>query len=86
MPNVINWEFSGIQGSAKRWALGCVNSHPAARGSQVAGFTQPRVPLLADPCTYGQEEEAQITETDDIPFFRVLNILAAILERFRFPE
>ena len=35
-----------LQGSAKRWALGCVNSHPAARGSQEAGFTQPRVNLL----------------------------------------
>ena len=23
-----------VQGSAKRWALGCVNSTPAARGSQ----------------------------------------------------
>ena len=32
-----------IQGSAKRWALGCVNSRPAARGSQEAGFTQPTV-------------------------------------------
>ena len=79
-----------IQGSAERWALGCVNSCPMARGSQEVGFTQPRAHLFVDPCTYGQEEEAQITETDDddgdIPFFRVLNILAAILERFRFPE
>ena len=25
---------------------------PAARGSQEAGFTQPRDHLLADPCTY----------------------------------
>ena len=32
-------------------ALGCVNSHPAARGSQKAGFTQPRVHSLAHPCT-----------------------------------
>ena len=50
------------------------------------GFTQPKAHIFVDHCTYGQEEEAQITETDDIPFFRVLNILAAILERFRFPE
>ena len=40
-----------IQGSAKRRALGCVNSLPAARGGQEAGFTQPRAHLLADPCT-----------------------------------
>ena len=38
------------QGSAKRRALGCVNSPPAARGSQEAGFTQPRTHLIADPC------------------------------------
>ena len=31
--------------------VGCVNSPPpAARGSQEAGFTQPRAHLLADPC------------------------------------
>ena len=30
--------------------LGCVNSHPAARGSQEAGFTQPRYHTLAEPC------------------------------------
>ena len=39
-----------IQGSAKWWALGCVNPacwfHLAAGGE----FTQPRVHLLADPC------------------------------------
>ena len=39
-----------LQGSAKRWALGCVNSSPAARGSQEAVFTQPRAHLLAYPC------------------------------------
>ena len=44
--------FHEIQGSAKRWALGCVNTLPAARQSQEAGITQPRVHLLADPCTY----------------------------------
>ena len=36
-----------IQGSAKRWSLGCVNSPP--RG-QEAGFTQPKAHLLADRC------------------------------------
>ena len=40
-----------VQGSSKRWALGCVNSPPAARGSQEAGITQPRAHLLADSCT-----------------------------------
>ena len=40
-----------VQGSAKRWALGCVNSPPAARESQEAGFTQPRVHSVAHPCT-----------------------------------
>ena len=41
-----------IQGSVKRFALGCVNSPPSARGSQESGFTQPKAHLLADPCTY----------------------------------
>ena len=31
-----------IQGWAKEWSLGCVNSRPAARRSQEAVFTQPR--------------------------------------------
>ena len=35
-------------GSVTRWALGCVNSCPAARGTQEAGFTQPRAHLLAE--------------------------------------
>ena len=39
-----------IQSWAIGWALGCVNSRPMARGSQEAGFTQPRAHLLADPC------------------------------------
>ena len=30
--------------------LGSVNLRPAARGSQEAGFTQPRAHLLADSC------------------------------------
>ena len=33
-----------------RWALGCVSSCPAARGSQEAIFTQPRAHLIPDPC------------------------------------
>ena len=41
-----------IQSWAIRWALGCVNSHPAARGSQEVGFTQPRAHLIAHRCTY----------------------------------
>ena len=28
-----------LQGWAKEWSLGCVNSRPEARGSQEAGFT-----------------------------------------------
>ena len=39
-----------VQIWAIRWALGCVNSRSVARGSREAGFTQPRVRLLADPC------------------------------------
>ena len=39
-----------VQGSAGRWALGCVNSPPAARGSQEGGITQPGAHLLAVPC------------------------------------
>ena len=41
-----------VQGSAKRWALGCVNS-PSPHGQRIqeAGITQPRAHLLADPCT-----------------------------------
>ena len=46
--------FAGlcIQDWAKEWSLGCVNSRPAARGSEEAGFTQPRVHFLAQTCTY----------------------------------
>ena len=33
-------------------ALGCVNSRPAARGSQEAGLTQPRAHLIAHFCKY----------------------------------
>ena len=41
---------STLQGWAKEWSLGCVNSRPAARGSQEAGFTQPRDHSFAQPC------------------------------------
>ena len=39
-----------VQGWAKEWSLGCMNLRPAARGSQEAGFTQPRDNYLAPPC------------------------------------
>ena len=35
-----------------RWALGCVNSRPAARRSQVAVFTQPSALLIAHLCMW----------------------------------
>ena len=31
-----------LHGSAKEWSLGCVNSPSTARGTQEAGFTQPK--------------------------------------------
>ena len=34
---------NSLQCWAKEWCLGCVNTPPVARGSQKAGFTQPRV-------------------------------------------
>ena len=37
---------------AIRWALGCVISRPAARGSKEAGFTQPRAHLIAHLCKF----------------------------------
>ena len=40
-----------VQGWAIEWFLGCVNSRPAARGSQEAGFTQPRDHSFAQRCT-----------------------------------
>ena len=33
-----------------RCSLGCVNSHPSARGSQEVGLTQPRALLIAHLC------------------------------------
>ena len=50
------WVLECIQGSAIRWALGCVNPaswFPLAVGGK---FTQPRVHLLADPCTAKHHE------------------------------
>ena len=41
-----------------RWALGCVNSPPAARGSQEAGFTQPMD--LADPCVHDMRKRLKL--------------------------
>ena len=41
-----------LQGLAKRWALGCVNLPPVARGSQEAVFTQPRARYIAHPCSF----------------------------------
>ena len=42
--------IADIQGWAKEWALGCVNLPLATRGSQEAGFTQPKA-HFAQPCT-----------------------------------
>ena len=39
-----------LQSLAKDWALGYVNSLPAARGSQEAVFTKQRAHSLAEPC------------------------------------
>ena len=49
-----------IQGWAKEWALGCVNSPPAPRGSQEAGFTQPRAHSFAHPCKQEPTSEQKI--------------------------
>ena len=39
-----------LQRCSKKWFLGCVNSRPTARGSQEAGFTQPKNDLLEHIC------------------------------------
>ena len=56
-PSMITAYYSSdVQGSAIRWALGCVNPaswFPLAVGGK---FTQPRVHLLADPCTAKHHE------------------------------
>ena len=38
-----------LQRSAKEWVLGCVNSRPAARGSQEAVSKQPWAHFIPDP-------------------------------------
>ena len=58
---------STLQGSAKRYALGCVNSCPAARGNQEAGFTQPRDHSLAQACTYTHAHTAAFGSGDLLP-------------------
>ena len=40
-----------VQGSAKRWSLGCVNSASWLPLDAGGGFTQPRDHSLAQPCT-----------------------------------
>ena len=42
---------TGVQGSAKRWALGCANPASWLPLTEGRKFTQPRANLLADPCT-----------------------------------
>ena len=44
-------ENDDIQDWAKEYALGCVNTPSAARGSKEEGFTQPRDHFFAQPCT-----------------------------------
>ena len=48
----VTFNNTDLQGSAKRWALGCVN--PASRLRLAVGdvFMQLRAHLLAYPCTY----------------------------------
>ena len=41
--------------NVQMWALGCVNSPPAAGGSQEEGFTQPRAHSFAQPCNARKE-------------------------------
>ena len=52
-PDILNKPYLllHVQGWAKEWSLGCVNSRPAARGSREARFTQPRDHSSAQPCT-----------------------------------
>ena len=49
--------YSIVQGSAKEWSLGCVNSHPAARGSEKRDSRDlgPTY-LLADLCSLDDRE------------------------------
>ena len=39
-----------IQHTTKEWSQGCVNLRPPARGSQEAGFTEPRDHSFTQPC------------------------------------
>ena len=57
-----------VQGWAKVWSLGCVNSRPAARGIQEAGFTQPRDHYLADPCIRTSRAPRRRRKSDLPPF------------------
>ena len=56
--------MESVESTAIRWALGCVNSRLAATGSQDAGFTQPRVHLIALLCMQG-------TYTTEVNFMHV---------------
>ena len=51
---------SNVQGSAKRWSLGCVNLPPVVRRSQEPGFTQPRDLLIADPCISSHHRDRKV--------------------------
>ena len=48
------------QGSAKRWALGCVNPASSLPLSAGGEFTQPRAYLLADPCIHARARSLSI--------------------------
>ena len=59
-----------IQNWAKEWALGFVNSPPAAGGSQEAGFPQPRAHSFAQPCIWdangiGHKVKSQSSANDN---------------------
>ena len=60
--------YNDIHDWAKEWslALGCVNSRPAARGSQEAEFTQPRDHSFAERCTYSWVELGQCLNHFDL--------------------
>ena len=45
-----------VQGSANRWALGCVNPAPWLPLASGGEFTQTRAHLLADPCIFCCED------------------------------
>ena len=73
---------------AKKGCLGCVNSHHAYRGSQEAGFTQPRDHSFAQPCTFTSRPPLSSsikrpTTTDSIPLpsFRPIMTAASLYIR-----